>query len=99
MAGKEDRLLDMEASADYLGITYVTMRTYEYRRKKNARDGQPKPGDIPAPDATFGRSPAWHESTWDKWMETRPGPGAGGGPKPKAKPTTRGKASAKARKS
>ncbi|GAA4626953.1 hypothetical protein GCM10023196_037270 [Actinoallomurus vinaceus] len=84
MPGKDDPLLDMAASAKKLEVEYVTMRKYWYRLKKNVEAGARKPGDIPWPDEMIGRSPAWRESTWDKWLPTRPGPGAGGGPKPKA---------------
>lgn len=38
-----------------------------------------KPGDLPPPDDTYGRSPVWKASTIKRWMRERPGRGVGGG--------------------
>lgn len=77
-----DRLLDYELLAEYLGIGLESVRAYNARavhhRKQAARTGDPnyiRPGDLPEPDAYFGQSPAWRESTIRKWNAARPGRG------------------------
>ena len=77
-----DRLLDYELLADYLGITVESARAYNARathhRKLAVKRGDPNyvcPGDLPEPDAYFGQSPAWRESTIKQWDEARPGRG------------------------
>lgn len=80
MAGT--KYLDLAGVADALGVTVDSARTYHTRATTNRRNGAPKPGDLPAPDETFGRSPVWRESTIARFLESRPGRGAGGGRPP-----------------
>lgn len=77
-----DRLLDYELLAEKLGLTVESARAYNARavthRRKAAKYGDPnfiRPGDLPEPDAYFGQSPAWRESTIDRWNAARPGRG------------------------
>lgn len=79
---REDPLLDYEGLADRLGITLESARAYNARavhhRRKAARTGDPnhvRPGDLPEPDHYFGQSPAWRQSTIDRWNKERPGRG------------------------
>jgi hypothetical protein len=76
----------MAAIADYLDLTYATVRGYHGHAEKRRRDHHPRPGDFPPPDAQFGRSPVWLRSTIDQWQKNRPGSGAGGG-RPRKPPT------------
>lgn len=73
----EPNYLDLAAVADILGVSYDSVRTYHTRAKRNRRRGHTRPGDLPPPDATFGRSPVWLRDTISGW--DRPGRGAGGG--------------------
>ncbi|GAB3435434.1 hypothetical protein [Flindersiella endophytica] len=75
----EPEYMDMAAIADYLGLTYATVRGYHGHAEKRRRDGNPRPGDLPPPDAQFGRSPVWLRTTIERWSTSRPGSGAGGG--------------------
>ena len=77
MAGT--KYLDLAGVADALGVSVGSARTYHTRASANRRAGEPKPGDLPAPDNTFGRSPVWKQTTIDRFLATRPGRGAGGG--------------------
>lgn len=95
---KPDGLLDYDLLAEKLGISIESARAYNARathhRKLAARTGDPnhvRPGDLPEPDAYFGQSPAWRESTIEAWDAARPGRGnmtapAPTGPIPKARP-------------
>lgn len=49
--------------AAYLGVSVSTVSTYKAR------------GQMPAPDRTFGRTPAWRPASIIEWHETRPGHG------------------------
>lgn len=60
-----------------------SMRVYHQRASANRRKGTTKPGDLPAPDETFGRSPVWASTTVTEWIASRPGRGAGGGRPPR----------------
>jgi len=51
--------LDTDAVADLLGLKVETVRMHHYRRT------------MPAPDATFGRSPVWKRETIAAWDATR----------------------------
>lgn len=79
---KPDKLIGYEELAEKLGLTLESARAYNSRavqhRKLAAETGDPnhvRPGDLPEPDHYFGQSPAWFESTIDKWDESRPGRG------------------------
>lgn len=50
--------------ADHWGVSYNTVRTYRARGR----------GELPEPDAVFGRSPAWRPATIINFQ--RPGQGA-----------------------
>lgn len=77
---------DLEAVADYIGVTYASARTYHGRSQINRKNGTPRPGDFPEPDERFGRSPVWRPETIITWYtQQRPGRGAGGG-RPKLVP-------------
>lgn len=71
-------LPDIAARID-VGVDSI--RVYHQRAAKNRRAGSPRPGDLPAPDNTFGRSPVWTEQTVADWIAARPGRGVGGGRK------------------
>lgn len=73
--------------AEYLGVEYSSARTYHGRSEIHRRNGEVKPGDMPAPDARFGNSPVWLKDRIVHWKEhQRPGKGAGGGRPKSASP-------------
>ena len=76
-----ERYLTLQQVADTLGWTLKTARTLHYRAARNRAAGAARPGDLPAPDQRFGRTPVWLEETIEDWKARRPGQGAGGGPK------------------
>lgn len=69
--------------ARVIGVGVDSMRVYHQRAAKNRRAKTPRPGDLPAPDETFGRSPVWSSDTISEWIDARPGRGAGGGRPPR----------------
>lgn len=75
-------LLTLSDIAERIGVGVESMRVYHQRATKNRREGHPRPGDLPEPDAVFGRSPVWDEETVGRWEHARPGRGVGGGRKP-----------------
>lgn len=75
------KLLTLPDIAARIGVGVDSIRVYHQRATKNRKLGKPRPGDLPEPDQTFGRSPVWLESTIVKWEAKRPGRGAGGGRK------------------
>lgn len=54
-------LLDTEGVAAMLGIARDSVTRYRAR------------GDLPEPDAVFGRSPVWRVATIREWQAQRPG--------------------------
>lgn len=70
--------------ARVIGVGVDSMRVYHQRAARNRRDGKTRPGDLPAPSETFGRSPVWDADTITEWIATRPGRGAGGGRPPRS---------------
>ena len=78
---KTPNLLTLPEIAARIGVGADSIRVYHQRATKNRKLGTPRPGDLPAPDQTFGRSPVWKEATVAKWEAKRPGRGAGGGRK------------------
>jgi len=66
-------LLDLAAIAELLGVQVNSAQVYHKRAVRNRREGTVKDGDMPEPDAKFGRSPAWRKSTVEAWIESRPG--------------------------
>lgn len=75
------KLLDLAGVADHLGVTYKTVRSYHGGAMRRRAAGTAKPGDMPAPDEHFGRTPVWKATTIDRWLAQRPGQGVGGGPR------------------
>jgi len=72
----DERLLDTAAVAARVGLEIPTIRIYLKRTRARIARGLPvRPQDFPLPDQTIGRSPAWHRSTIDAWVASRPGPG------------------------
>lgn len=65
--------LDLAAIAALLGVQVNTAQVYHKRAVRNRREGNTKDWDMPVPDATFGRSPVWRESTIRAWIAARPG--------------------------
>lgn len=66
-------LLDLAAIAELLGVAPASAGIYHKRATRNRREGTSKPWDMPAPDQTFGRTPAWREDTVRAWIASRPG--------------------------
>ena len=78
--------LDLAGAAELAGVQYRTMRNYHQTAERNRRLAEKykdlsfiRPGDLPKPDDTFGRSPVWLQATIEHWMANRPGRGTGGG--------------------
>jgi hypothetical protein len=78
--------LDLAEVAEIVGVQYRTLRNYHQTAERNrrlaAKYDDPsfiRPGDLPKPDKTFGRSPVWLPATIEAWMAHRPGQGIGGG--------------------
>ena len=80
---KTETYLTIEDVARVIGVGVDSMRVYHQRAARNRRASKPRPGDLPPPDETFGRSPVWTESTISAWIDARPGRGAGGGRPPR----------------
>jgi hypothetical protein len=72
----DDYLLDLTAIARLAHISADSARTYHKRGTLNRENGDPRPGDLPAPDTYIGRTPAWHRSTITAWLAARPRAGA-----------------------
>jgi predicted DNA-binding transcriptional regulator AlpA len=54
--------------AAYLGVQVATVSGYRNR------------GQMPEPDMTLGRTPAWRPASIIEWHASRPRPGVGGRP-------------------
>lgn len=74
-------LLTLSDIAERIDVSIGSIRVYYQRAKKNRKEDNVRPGDLPKPDAIFGRSPVWRESTIERWENRRPGRGVGGGRK------------------
>lgn len=79
MAGATEGLFDLEALAARYGWTIGSARSFHKRSMLRRRDDEVRPGDLPEPDARFGRSPVWKLETLEAWERRRPGKGVGGG--------------------
>lgn len=71
------RYLDLHDIAQLAGVTDGSMRQYHKNAAMNRRAGNPRPGDLPEPDAIIGtRSqtahPGWRVTTIRQWLESRP---------------------------
>lgn len=74
------KYLDIEGVAEFMGWTVESTRTLHKRAARRRRDGDVRPGDLPAPDEVFGgRTPVWLVETLESFKVNRPGKGAGGG--------------------
>jgi hypothetical protein len=59
--------------AAFLGVAVATVSTYRKR------------GQMPGPDATFGRTHVWRPARIVEWHKGRPRPGVGGRTTPEAR--------------
>lgn len=71
------KLLGYAEVSARLGVEIRAVRTYLAKARAHRAAGDPRPGDMPEPDLTVGRSPAWLESTIVAWEKRRPGQGVG----------------------
>ena len=72
----DDPYLDTETVAAQAGVTTESVRVYLKRSRRRLREGRElRPQDLPLPDLTVGRSPAWLQSTITAWIAHRTGPG------------------------
>jgi len=72
----DDPYLDTNTVADLIGVTAASVRLYLRRSRKRLAEGEElRPQDLPLPDLTVNRSPAWRRSTIDVWRGSRPGRG------------------------
>lgn len=79
MSELPERLTMADIAAD-LGVKWDTVNTYKKRATRNRLAGTPRPGDLPEPDASHGRTPGWKRETYLVWKtDQRPGQGKGGG--------------------
>ena len=79
MSALPERLTMADIAAD-LGVLPDTVNTYNKRAKRRRLAGTARPGDLPEPDASLGRTPGWTRETYLRWKtELRPGQGKGGG--------------------
>lgn len=73
---EQDAYLDTEAAAKLAGVTTDSLRVYLKRSRRRLNEGHElRPQDLPLPDQTFGRSPAWRQSTIAAWIAHRTSPG------------------------
>lgn len=66
-----DNLLTAEEIAPMAGWTVGSTRVLHQRAERRRRENRVQPGDMPAPDARFGRTPVWERSTIEKWLASR----------------------------
>ena len=72
----DDPYMDAEQVAAKVGITAGSVRMYLKRSRRRLAEGQElRAQDLPLPDITVSRSPAWLTSTIDAWINARPGRG------------------------
>ncbi|MBV9026357.1 MAG: hypothetical protein JO362_21775 [Streptomycetaceae bacterium] len=73
---EEDPYLGTDAVARQAKVTAASIREYLKRSRRRLREGQSlRPQDLPVPDVTINRSPAWRQSTITEWIANRVGPG------------------------
>lgn len=76
MPADDDPYMDAEQVAAKVGITAGSVRMYLKRSRRRLAEGQElRAQDLPLPDITVSRSPAWLASTIDLWIAARPGRG------------------------
>lgn len=73
------KLLGYQEVAEEIGVDIRAVRTYLAKARAHRAEGNPRPGDLPEPDFTIGKSPAWEAKTIAAWKKKRPGRGVGGG--------------------
>lgn len=71
----QTKYLTLSDIAERIGVGVESIRVYHQRANKHRKEGAPRPGDLPEPDAVFGRSPVWREATIRRWEAARPGRG------------------------
>lgn len=72
----EDPYLDTEEVARQAEVGTESIRIYLKRSRRRANESRElRPQDLPLPDITIGRSPAWRQSTIDAWLANRIGRG------------------------
>lgn len=69
--------LDLHDIAQLADITDESARQYHKRATANRAVGDPRPGDLPAPDVVVGTRkqamrPGWSRKSVDRWLESRP---------------------------
>jgi len=64
-------LLTLDEVAERSGLTKDSIRVYHGRATRARRAGTARPQDLPAPDFTLGRIPAWRPETIDAWNDAR----------------------------
>jgi hypothetical protein len=70
--------MDYSMIALALGVEVSTLRQYLKDARRHRRRDEIRPGDMPEPDATLGRTPVWRPETIEAWIKARPGRGVGG---------------------
>lgn len=76
-------LMTMTDIAERVGVKLDSVHRYHTHAVRRRRDGEPRPGDLPAPDGQVGRTPVWLPETVEAWAANRPGQGANAGiPRP-----------------
>lgn len=72
----DDPYLDTEGVASRAGVGTESIRIYLKRtRRRVSEERELRPQDLPLPDITIGRSPAWRQSTIESWLSRRTRPG------------------------
>lgn len=75
-AADNDPYLDTEQVALRAGVITDSLRVYLKRSRRRLKEGHSlRLQDLPLPDLTVGRSPAWRQSTIDAWIARRASPG------------------------
>ena len=73
---EDDPYLDTAAVATLAEVGAATVREYLKRsRRRLAKGDELRPQDLPLPDLTIRRSPAWRQSTITAWLAERSRPG------------------------
>lgn len=66
-----DTPLTLADIAQRISVGKESMRVYHARACRNRREGNPKPHDLPEPDAVLSRVPVWEAATIDRWVASR----------------------------
>uniref|UniRef100_A0AAU7J8G6 DNA binding protein n=1 Tax=Microbacterium phage Merry TaxID=3144827 RepID=A0AAU7J8G6_9VIRU len=68
---RQDELLGLADIATILGLSAASVRTYHTDATRRRRADESLPQDMPAPDVTIGRTPAWERRTVLAWQDAR----------------------------